>query len=241
MALPMIATPTYTTVIPSTGKTVKYRPFLVKEEKALLIAQQSEDPVVMIDTLKNVVKSCLLEGCDSVDKLATFDLEYLFMQIRSKAAGENIELLLACDAPECDGNEKSRVKVNIDLNTIQVEKNPEHTCKIELYDNIGVMMKYPTADTIKKLDNVKEDELEKIFDIIAYSIDYVYDSEQIYYAKDQKHEELLQFVGNLNSEQFSKLQGFFETMPKLRKEIEFDCPVCGKHNNRLLEGIQSFF
>ena len=240
MALPMMTTPTYTLVVPSTDATVKFRPFLVKEEKALLIAQQSEDPVVMIDTLKDVIKSCLQDKID-VDKLATFDLEYMFMQIRGKSVGETIDLVFPCDLDHGEQNEKARATVTLDINTIKVEKSAEHTNKIELYGDVGVVMKYPTISVLKKLEGLDENDLDKVFDIMAYSIDYIYDGEQIYYAKEQKHDDLLQFINNLNSTQFVKLQKFFETMPKLRKEIEYDCPVCGKHHNKVLEGIQSFF
>lgn len=236
----MMTTPTYTLVVPSTDATVKFRPFLVKEEKALLIAQQSEDPVVMIDTLKDVIKSCLQDKID-VDKLATFDLEYMFMQIRGKSVGETIDLVFPCDLDHGEQNEKARATVTLDINTIKVEKSPEHTNKIELYGDVGVVMKYPTISVLKKLEGLDENDLDKVFDIMAYSIDYIYDGEQIYYAKEQKHDDLLQFINNLNSTQFVKLQKFFETMPKLRKEIEYDCPVCGKHHNKVLEGIQSFF
>ena len=240
MALPMMSTPTYTMVVPSTGASVKFRPFLVKEEKALLVAQQSEDPGVMIDTLKNVIKGCIQSELD-INRLATFDLEYMFMQIRGKSVGETIDLVFPCDVDHGDQNEKARANVLVDINSITVERSPDHTNKFELFGNVGVVMKYPTVDTLKKLEGLDENDLDKIFDIMALSIDYIYDGEQLYYSSEQKHEELVQFINNLSSEQFMKLQKFFETMPKLRKEIEYDCPVCGKHHKKVLEGIQSFF
>jgi hypothetical protein len=240
MALPMMSAPTYTMVVPSTGASVKFRPFLVKEEKALLVAQQSEDPGVMIDTLKNVIKGCIQSELD-INRLATFDLEYMFMQIRGKSVGETIDLVFPCDVDHGDQNEKARANVLVDINSITVERSPDHTNKFELFGNVGVVMKYPTVDTLKKLEGLDENDLDKIFDIMALSIDYIYDGEQLYYSSEQKHEELVQFINNLSSEQFMKLQKFFETMPKLRKEIEYDCPVCGKHHKKVLEGIQSFF
>jgi len=240
MALPMMSAPTYTMVVPSTGASVKFRPFLVKEEKALLVAQQSEDPGVMIDTLKNVIKGCIQSELD-INRLATFDLEYMFMQIRGKSVGETIDLVFPCDIDHGDQNEKARANVLVDINSITVERSPDHTNKFELFGNVGVVMKYPTVDTLKKLEGLDENDLDKIFDIMALSIDYIYDGEQLYYSSEQKHEELVQFINNLSSEQFMKLQKFFETMPKLRKEIEYDCPVCGKHHKKVLEGIQSFF
>jgi hypothetical protein len=240
MALPMMNTPTYNMVVPSSGLSVKFRPFLVKEEKALLIAQQSEDLMVMVDTLKSVVKTCVMEDIDA-SKLATFDLEYMFTQIRAKSVGEIIELIFPCDNDHGEDNEKARVKVSIDLTTLHVEKDPSHTNKIDLFGDVGVMMKYPTIDIMKKLESLDEDNLEKIFDVVALSIDYIYQGEEIFYAKEQKHEELLQFLNNLTSDQFLKIQKFFATMPRIKKEIEYTCPVCQKQHRKMLEGMQSFF
>lgn len=240
MALPMMNAPIYTLVVPSSGATVKYRPFLVKEEKALLIAQQSEDVVTMIETLKQVVKSCVQDKLD-VEKLATFDLEYMFTQIRGKSVGETVDLIFGCDLDHGEQNEKAKATVTVDLSTITVEKSPEHISKIELFGNVGVVMKYPTVDVIKKLEGFDVNDLDTVFDIMALSIDYIYDGEQLFYAKESTKEELLAFIENLSSEQFGKVQKFFETMPKIRKEIQYDCPVCNRHHVKMLEGLQSFF
>ena len=240
MALPMMSAPTYTMVVPSSGVSVKFRPFLVKEEKALLIAQQSEDIGVMIQTLKGIINTCVLDTLD-VDKLATFDLEYMFTQIRAKSVGEIIELIFPCDIDHGEDNEKARVKVSIDLTTLVVEKDPNHNNKINLFGDIGVVMKYPTMDVMKRLENLDTNDLDKVFSVVADSIDYIYQGEEIFYGKEQKHEELLQFLNNLTSEQFVKVQQFFATMPKIKKEIEYTCPVCQKHHRKMLEGMQSFF
>jgi hypothetical protein len=240
MALPMMNTPVYSMTVPSSGVTIKFRPFLVKEEKALLIAQQSEDLMTMVDTLKGVIKSCVIDKIDA-DKLATFDLEYMFLQIRGKSVGESVDLVFACDMDHGDQNEKATVKVSIDLSQVKVEKSPEHTNKIELYGEVGVVMKYPTVDIIKKLEGLDTNDLNKVFEVMALSIDYIYDGSELYYAKEQSDAELLQFIENLTSDQFLKIQKFFETMPKIRKEIEYDCPVCQKHHLKTLEGLQSFF
>jgi hypothetical protein len=240
MALPMMSTPTYAMVVPSTGETVKYRPFLVKEEKALLIAQQSEDVVTMIETLKKVVKSCVQDQLD-VEKLATFDLEYMFTQIRGKSVGETVDLIFACDIDHGELNEKAKSTVTIDLSTLKVEKSADHTNKIELFGTVGVVMKYPTVDVIKKLEGFDTNDLDTVFDIMALSIDYIYDGDNLFYAKEQTQAELLQFIENLSSEQFAKVQKFFETMPKITKQIEYDCPICSKHHVKVLEGLQSFF
>jgi hypothetical protein len=240
MALPIMSTPTYTMTVPSTEQTIRYRPFLVKEEKALLIAQQSEEMITMVQTLKGVVKSCILDEID-IEKLATFDLEYMFVQIRGKSVGETVDLVFPCDEDHGEQNAKATSKVTIDLNTLVVEKEEGHTNKIDLFDSVGVVMKYPTIDVLKKLEGIQNDDLDKIFDIVALSIDFIYDGDQIYYAKEQTHAELLQFVNNLNSQQFLKVQNFFVTMPKIKKEIQYDCPVCNKHHVKMLEGLQSFF
>ena len=240
MALPMMSAPTYTMVVPSSGVSVKFRPFLVKEEKALLIAQQSEDIGVMIQTLKGIINTCVLDTLD-VDKLATFDLEYMFTQIRAKSVGEIIELIFPCDIDHGEDNEKARVKVSIDLTTLIVEKDPNHNNKINLFGDVGVVMKYPTMDVMKRLENLDTNDLDKVFSVVADSIDYIYQGEEIFYGKEQKHEELLQFLNNLTSEQFVKVQQFFATMPKIKKEIEYTCPVCQKHHRKMLEGMQSFF
>ena len=237
MALPINTAAQYSLVIPSTGERVKYRPFLVKEEKALLLAQQSEDPITMVETLKNIIASCVT-GDYKVDNLATFDLEYIFTQIRGKSVGETVELLFPCDVCE---DEKAKVKISFDITKIQVEKSPEHNKKIELFGDVGVLMKYPTIDIIKKLENIDNANLDEAFNIIIECIDAVYDSSQVYHAKEQSREELLQFLNNLSSEQFSKVQKFFETMPKMSHAVDYKCPVCGTEHHKVLEGLNSFF
>lgn len=240
MALPIATTPTYNMVVPSSGASVRFRPFLVKEEKALLIAQQSEDVTVMIDTLKNVIRSCVIDKINA-DELATFDIEYIFTQIRSKSVGETVDLLFPCDMDHGEDDEKARVKITIDLSKLEVESKPEHNKKIELFGDVGIVMKYPTMEIMRKFEGTDTNNIESIFDIVADSIDYVYDNEELHYAKDQKKEELVQFLNNLTSEQFNKVQLFFATMPRIKKEVEYDCPVCGLHHKKTLEGMQSFF
>jgi hypothetical protein len=240
MALPVISTPTYNLVIPSTKKSVKFRPFLVKEEKAILIAQQSEDIIVMVDTLKSVVRSCILDKID-VDELATFDLEYIFTQIRAKSVGEIIELLFPCDVDHGEDNTKAKVKISINLTEIQVETTEDHSSKIELFGDVGIVMKYPTIEIMSKLEQVDTDDLDNIFNIIADCINYIYEGDKIHYAKEQKKQELMDFLGNLNSQQFIQVQNFFSTMPRIKKQIEYNCPICNLHHSKTLEGMQSFF
>jgi hypothetical protein len=240
MALPMMSTPTYNLVIPSTKKSVKYRPFLVKEEKSILIAQQSEDIVVMVDTLKDVIRSCIIDKVDP-ESLSTFDLEYIFTQIRAKSVGEIVELFFPCDVDHGDDNEKAKVKISIDLTKIEVEFPEEHTNKIELFGDVGIMMKYPTIELMTKLEKTDQEDLDNIFDIVASCIDLIYEGDKLHYAKETKKEELLEFLYNLNSEQFVKVQKFFATLPRIKKDVEYNCPICGLHHKKTLEGMQSFF
>ena len=237
MALPINTTPTYTLTIPSSGEEVTYRPFLVKEEKALLIAQQSEDPKVMIDTLKEVIRSCVKSKLD-VEKLASFDIEYIFTQIRAKSVGEVVELIFPCQ--HCT-DEKAKVKISFDITTINVEKPEDHDNNIGLFGDVGVVMRYPGFDLIQKLEKLDTDNIENVFKIVAQCIDYIYNGEEIYYASEQTPKELEEFLNNLTSEQFSKVQKFFETMPRLKQEVDYTCPVCGAQNHTVLEGLSAFF
>ena len=240
MALPIMNTPVYNLTVPSTGQTVKYRPFLVKEEKALLIAQQSEDLQVMVDSLKSVIRGCVLDKID-VDNLATFDVEYIFTQIRAKSVGEIIELLFPCDEDHGEDQDKAKLKISIDLTNLEVEFPEGSTKKIPLFGDVGVIMKYPTFEVMSKMDKTDLEDVDTIFDVIASSIDMIYQGEEIYYAKEQTKEELLEFLYNLTNEQFQSLQTFFTKMPKISKTIEYNCPLCAKHHKVTLEGMQSFF
>lgn len=239
MALPKQSAPTYTIEIPSSKQELKFRPFLVKEQKALLLAQQSEDPVVMADTLKSVIQSCAQSSID-VNKLAVFDLEYVFSQIRAKSVGETVDLLFYCDT--CD-DEKAKVKISIDLTNLKVEHFPGHEQKISLFDDVGISMKYPSIDVIKNIEKLgnTENEIDLVFDIIAECVDYIYDSNELYYAKEQSKTELVEFINNLTGDQFAKIELFFETMPKLQYNVDYSCPVCKKAHHKTLEGLNNFF
>lgn len=240
MALPIQSTPTFNLTIPSSEKKVRFRPFLVKEEKALLIAQQSEDPTIMIDTLKGIMGSCILDKID-VDKLATFDMEYIFTQIRAKSVGETVELIVSCDDDHGEQNDKAKVKIVIDLASIEVTKPEGHSNKIELFGDVGVVMKYPNMDIIKRFDSLEVTDVDSVFDVIADSVDYIYQGDELFYAHETPREEILQFLNNLTNEQFKSIQQFFQSMPRIRKEIDYKCPLCGKEHHKVLEGLQSFF
>ena len=237
MALPVMKTPTYEMTIPSTKQVVKYRPFLVKEEKSLMIAQQSDDANTMVNTLKGVIDACTFGKVD-VNKLAMFDIEYIFVQLRAKSVGEISELIFSCK--QCN-DPKAKMKIAIDLTQLEVKFNPDHVTDIQLFDNVGVKMKYPSIATVNKLKGASAEDVDSIFGIIIDCIDSIYDDENIYSAAEQSREELTEFINNLTQDQFGKLQKFFETMPKLEKEIEFDCPVCAYHHKQTIQGLEGFF
>jgi hypothetical protein len=237
MALPVANTPLYKLTIPSSGKSVTYRPFLVKEEKALLIAQQSEDQEVMIETLKNVITACIPDKI-KVDELALFDIEYIFTQLRAKSVGENVDLILKCDT--CT-DEKASVMYTIDLTKLKVDVPKEHTKTIPLFDDVGVIMKYPSLDILSKMEKLETTDIDTVFDIVCSCIEAVYNSQEMFYAKDQKPSEVKDFVNNLTQDQFVKIQKFFDTMPKLEQVVQYKCPVCSKDHEKYIRGLDSFF
>jgi hypothetical protein len=237
MALPKMNAPLYNVTIPSNKKEVKFRPFLVKEEKSLLLAQQSEDPKVMINTLKSIIENCIVDDVD-VDKLATFDYEYLFTQIRAKSVGEIVELLFLCDT--CD-DDKAKAQVNLDISKFKVEFPEGHDNKISLFDDVGIVMNNPTLATLDKLEKIKEGDVNSIFDVVADCMESVYTTEEVFNTKDQTKQEVIDFLENLTQEQFKKIESFFLTMPKLQQKVEYNCPVCNKHHVKTMEGLASFF
>lgn len=236
MSLPMMQTPTYELTVPSTKKKVKFRPFLVKEEKALMIAQQSEDSQTMIDTLKSVISNCVRDI--DVDKLALFDIEYIFIQLRAKSIGEISEMMYSC--LECK-DPKAKISINLDLTEINVEFHDEHTNVIDLFNEVGVKMKYPSIELLNNVSEIDFESPDQALNLIANSIEYIFDGDRIYDIEDQTPEELIQFLENLTHGQLQKIKKFFDTMPKLNKKIEFNCPVCKFHHKQTLQGIQNFF
>ena len=233
MTLPVINTPTYELVVPSTKEKLTYRPFLVKEEKILLMAMEEEKDAQLNKALKQVVNNCTFEKVN-VGKLPLFDLEYIFLRIRAKSVGEVAKLSILC---EDDG--ETYVPVEIDLESIEVEFQKGHTNKIELTDEIGIIMNYPTFEFMDfKADQT---EVNQLFDIISSSIHQVYEGETVYEKADFNKKELKAFLESLTSEQFLKVQSFFETMPRLRHTIDVENPKTKKTNTVTLEGLQAFF
>lgn len=238
MPLPKIATPTYELELPSTGETIQYRPFLVKEEKLLVIALESEDNKQITTAIKTVIKNCILTKNIKVESLPTFDIEYLFLNIRGKSVGEEIEVNIIC--PD-DGETQVPVKINLD--DIQVQKNEEHTNKIKLDSSIMMQMKYPSLDQFIKtnFDFNNKNAMDQSFELIASCIDKIFTEDEAWSAADVTKKELTDFLESMNSSQFKYIEKFFETMPKLSHTIKVTNPNTQVESEVVLEGLASFF
>jgi hypothetical protein len=238
MPLPKISTPTYELELPSTGETIRYRPFLVKEEKLLVIALESEDTKQITTAIKTVIKNCILTKNVKVESLPTFDIEYLFLNIRGKSVGEELEVNIIC--PD-DGETQVPVKINLD--DIQVQKNDEHSNRIKLDDSIMMEMKYPSLDQFIKnnFDFADKNAMDQSFDLIASCIDKIFTEEEVWTAGDVTKKEMADFLESMNSSQFKDIEMFFETMPKLSHSIKVTNPITEIESEVVLEGLASFF
>lgn len=233
MALPIVNSSKYDIVIPSTGKKVEFRPYLVKEEKVLLVALESEDANSILKAMRNVIEACV----DDVDTstFTSLDLEYVFLMLRSKSVGEKIELKFECSADGCD----KTVETDLDVADIAVPVYDESSKTIELTDNVGVVLKFPSLVEIQGLDESLS-EIDKLMTLLVSCIASIYDENNVYDARDETQESITNFVESLNSTQFQKLTGFFSDLPSLKHTIKLECE-CSHTNNIELEGIQSFF
>ena len=238
MPLPKIATPTYELELPSTGKTIQYRPFLVKEEKLLVLALESEDTKQITTAIKTVIKSCIKTRGVKVENLPTFDIEYLFLNIRGKSVGEDVEVNLI--AP--DDNETS-VPVTIAIDEIKVKEDENHTKQIKVDDDLMMEMKYPSLDQFIKanFDMKQDNQMEQSFDLIASCIDKLYNEEEVWASEDCTKKEMNDFLEQLNSKQFKEVEKFFESMPKLSHTIKVTNPETKVESDVVLEGLASFF
>jgi hypothetical protein len=240
MPLPKISTPVYELTLPSTGKPIKYRPFLVQEEKVLILAMESEDIKQITTAMKSVLKDCILTKGIKIEELPTFDIEYIFLNVRGKSIGESIELIVTCGD---DGETKVPVKIYID--EIEVQKDPEHSSEIKLDDNLILKMKYPSLNEFIKnnfdFSGNDKSSVEKSFDIIASCIDVVYNKEEVWSASDCTKKELLDWVGTFTAYQFQEVEKFFNTMPKLSHTFKVVNPNTKVENEIVLEGLTSFF
>ena len=238
MPLPKIATPIYELEIPSLKKKIRYRPFLVKEEKILIIALESEDSKQIANAVKTVISNCILSKGIKVEDLATFDIEYLFLNIRGKSVGETVDVLITC--PD-DGT--TQVPTSINLDEINVEVDPEHSRDIKLDDSLTLRMRYPSMTEFIKnnFDSGESVSVDDTFDLIVSCIDQIYSEEESWTASDSTKKELLEFVEQLSSKQFKEVEKFFDTMPKLSHTIKIKNPNTKVESDVVLEGLSAFF
>ena len=238
MPLPTIATPTYDLELPSSGKKIKYRPFLVKEEKLLVLALESESNKEISTAIKPVLKACIQTRGVKVEQLPTFDIEYLFLNIRGKSVGEEIEVNLIC--PD-DG--KTTVPVTINIDDIEIKKSEDHNKRIALDKNLMMGMKYPSLDQFIKnnFDFGAEPGIDQSFELIASCIDKIYNQEEVWSTSDCTKKEITDFLEQMNSVQFKEVEKFFTTMPKLSHEVKVTNPNTDVESTVVLEGLSSFF
>ena len=238
MPLPKIATPTYELVLPSTDQTIQFRPFLVKEEKLLVLALESEDNKQITTAIKSVLKNCVLTKGIKVEQLPTFDIEFLFLNIRGKSVGEELEVNIVC--PD---DEKTQVTVDINLDDIQVQKSEEHNKQIKLDENLMMEMKYPSLDQFIKnnFDFNEKNQMDQSFQLIASCIDKIYTEDEVWATADCTKKEVNDFLEQMNSSQFKLIETFFETMPKLSHTISVTNPKTKVESDVVLEGLASFF
>ena len=238
MPLPTIVTPTYELELPSTGKKVKYRPFLVKEEKLLVLALETEDTKDISTAIKTVLKNCIQTRGVKVENLPTFDIEFLFLNIRGKSVGEEVEVNLI--APD---DEETQVPVTISIDDIKIQKSKEHNSKVKLDDTLMMEIKYPSLDQFIKsnFDFTEEVSMDQSFDLIASCIDKIYNEEEVWSTADCTKKEVKDFLEQMNSMQFKEIEKFFETMPKLSHSVTFTNPKTKVESTVVLEGLSSFF
>ena len=238
MPLPKISTPTYELELPSTEQSINYRPFLVKEEKLLVIALESEDTKQITTAIKTVIKNCILTKDIKVETLPTFDIEFLFLNIRGKSVGEQVDVNIICP----DDNE-TNVSVSINLDDIRVLKNEDHTNKIKVDPTIMMEMKYPSLDQFIKnnFDLNNQNAMDQSFELIASCIDKIYTEDEVWSTSDVTKKEVTEFLESMNSSQFKDIEKFFETMPKLSHKIQITNPKTKVESEVVLEGLASFF
>lgn len=231
MALPKLASAKYELTLPSNGEKVEFRPFLVKEEKLLLMAQSAGGEKEQIGAIKDIINNCTFGKVDA-NTLPFFDLEYVFLQLRAKSVGEKTKISVTC--PD---DKKTKVQVEINLADIKCVTNVEHNNKIELGDGIGIMMKYPMIDIMA----AQSDKPEAAFEIIKNCVDSIYDAENVTDRKDMDEKELNEFIESMTHEQFEKMNNFFTTMPRVKEEVKVKNPNTGVESTVVLEGMASFF
>ena len=235
MTLPRINVPEYSLVVPSTDEEIKFRPFLVKEEKLLLMAQETGDEQSLYNAIKNLIKNCCFEKIDT-DALPLFDIEYIFLQIRAKSVDEIADVLVIC--PD-DG--ETEVSIKVDLTKVQVQMDEKHNARVQLTDDIGVLMSYPNLAAVLAEQNVDLSNADKMFNMISDCMYQIWQGEETFDAMDYSVKDKKDFLESLNHEQFEKIQQFFETMPQLKHEVQVTNPKTGVESKVTIEGMNSFF
>lgn len=238
MNLPKIDVPIFSVELPSTKEKVTFRPFLVKEQKLFLMNAENNDSKETINVIRQVLKNCVISSID-IDALPVFDLEYLFLNLRARSISEVVNLKYKCNNTVEDKVCGTVNEININVLEIKPTVYPEHTNKIQLTDNVGICMKYPTFEMLNEMAGKSEGDV--IMETIYNSIDYIYDNESVYQAKDISKKEIEDFIDNIQQKDLEKLRVFFDTMPKIKKEIEYKCKKCDYQEKIILEGIQDFF
>ena len=238
MPLPKINTPTYDLTLPSTGKKIKYRPFLVREEKILIMALETEDTQQISNAVVQILDECILTKGVNVTKLATFDIEYLFLNVRSKSVGETVEVNIVCP----DDN-KTSVQMEINIDSIKVQKTRGHKSTVKLDDQYSMKLKYPSLDEFinSNFESSEESDVNKSLNMITSCIEMIYDEEESWSASDSTKQELEEFIEQLNSKQFKSIEKFFETMPRLSHKVKVTNPTTEVESEVVLEGLASFF
>jgi len=241
MGLPTIKTPQYELVLPSTGKTIKYRPFLVKEEKILILALESQSTKEITNAIKQVLKDCIVTKGVKVEELPTFDIEYIFLNVRGKSVGESLDLIITCGD---DG--ETQVPVTVFIDQIKVEEDPEHKREIQLDTDLVLKMKYPSLDQFIKTNfdfssNQSSSNIERSFDIISSCIDVIFNAEESWSAADSTKKELTDWIETLTPNQFKEIEKFFDTMPRLSHTVKVTNPKTKVESDVVLEGLTSFF
>jgi T4 bacteriophage base plate protein len=240
MALPKIDAPTYELELPLSKKKIQFRPFLVKEQKNLMMAMESDDKETIERNIRQVLNNCTITENIDIDKLPVIDIEYYFINLRARSVGEIVENKYVCTNEVNDKQCGNRMETSFNLLDIKVEFSENNKEIIQITDKISIKMKYPEFSLVQKLKN-KESAVDVAFEVMMDSVEWIFDGEQYYHAYETSREELLQFIESLNQEQFSKMEQFFENLPRMNKKIEIKCSSCGFHHSINMEGLESFF
>jgi hypothetical protein len=242
MILPKIDLPTFEFEIPSSGKIVKFRPFLVKEQKILLIALESGKEKDIVDAVKQIIQNCVIDKNFKVEEMATFDVEYFFIHLRARSIGEKVSMSFRCKNTTNEEECNHLMEFEHDLLSATIEKNAGHDKTVFFSNEVGVVMKYPSMNLTGNISkNKKKKSVEDALNMIVDSIDYIFDKDNLYYINEMKKEEILEYIENIPKTSFDKIQNFFNTIPYVKSNVEHKCEKCGFDHVIPLEGLTSFF